>query len=667
MATFLRVWTLTVLTIPLFLFADEEERFNTFTPPTPEERLLEFKEAFERIDSTIKSEDFDTAARLLALALQHSSDARETALVQDGALLVPVFEAVSRRLSYLPKDSLQLFKTLTEPQARRAFQHAKEKKSLLSLIRRYPFSETALTAAELLLDTALECGDALSAISAISFLTKRGATSDILRLKRAVANSLIGRSSPFKDALAELPIAPEKKKFFRDFLSQNRPSKTIPPLNTYPFMVLNLRLEECEIVLKGSSVEWKKDIRLGSKQRVYPLLLGGRIYIADISSLTVVEAASGEILTTHRFTKSDPRTEEKHCPIPGVLATDGRYIYGSFWSEEAASPHLYALTTDGKTVWSTDGTYDPFLNRVYVCGAPLLHNGTVFVTATLRKNNDAALYLLAFSTDGDFLWRTHIGSTTLIRTARRALRGIRSKPEPLPPVTLSADGQTVFFCTNSGALGAVDSSTGTLEWILLYPIYRERRKETITFYGDDEAPAVLNPPILKSVEFKGARHDVIIAAPADTNRIVGVNLKKKTAFWVSRYRTAFIFPFGDAFVALESEKEKNRITLLHPPTAKVLWRSNLDEPPLAPPAAIFKDAFLLPLKKKVLLLGYDASRKRLERKKEIEVPKLREKRFEGRFPRRRTLPLYTIVIIFKIDESMITFNSGILASSKKKK
>lgn len=664
MATFLRIWAVVVLTISS-LAADEQKHLNPFSPPTEEGAMMEFKEAFKRIDGAINRGDYSTAARLLAIILQHSSGVKGNPLVQDGQLLIPVSEAVLKRLPNLPGASLELFKTLSEPLAERAFKQADTKENLLSFIKRYPLADAAVSAAELLLDISLEQGDGRMALIAISSLKKRKKTSFMLKLKTAVADSLLGNPSNLTHLLDEIPDNSPTEEVFKNFLkSLNRPSDLPVVVNTYPNSRLTLKQQDASDALGRASVLWKMTLPLRTEYPVYPLLLGGRLFVSSLTLFASIDSSSGRLLASRSFADTAVQNKERFCPIPHLLATDGEHIYGTFWSRSLKSPHLYALSPDGKTIWSTDSTYDPFLNRAYICSAPLLHNETIFVAAAVKKKNDSDIYLLAFSKEGDFLWRLYLGTVAPTRVARPALRGILTQPEPLPPVTLSADEYTVFFCTNSGAIGAVDTS-GKLDWLLLYPIYREK-KETITFYEESMITSIYNPPVVSKVKYEGRRYKTVIASPADTNRIVGVLLGKGAAFWVPRYESACILLFNDNLVVIESGEKGNRITLLHPPTAKVVWRSKLDRAPIAPPTLI-RDGLILPATEKAVLLKYTRTPLSFKKEVEIELPILREEGFEGRFFRRKRPPIYAEGIFLQTKENIIVVNSsGMVAALKQK-
>ncbi|MCX7703619.1 MAG: PQQ-like beta-propeller repeat protein [Planctomycetota bacterium] len=651
--------------LPSFLFAEDAEVANFFKVPSDDEAKL----ALEQVDGTLQRGDFDSAARLLSLILEHSQ--QDGRLVEDGDFFVPVHIAVSTRLEKLPKDAKELFSVSVEPQAKQALQNAKSPKSLLEILRCYPLSKTAEEAALLLLDYSLERGDGATAMLAVSFLKKKNSPFlPYVQLKAYVAESLRGNSENLRRFLEKQDVK-NRDSLLRFAVAAPAVNPTSRQSNIHPYGTLPLKVEECASLLKSVSILTKTETLSAGKQNLFPLLLEERIYICNIARIEAYDC-SGRLLFSRNF--SEEETEERNtCPVPATLATDGKLLFGVFWSDKEKKNHLYALNLKGETVWSTSDIFDPFLTRLKMCSAPLVANGSVFVAAYLIERADCHLYIISFTVEGRFAWATYIGSSKNIPPAVPALPRIQRtvSPQPLSPVSLSSTEETLLFCTNSGAAGALDLTSGSIEWIHLYPIRKERKPAgppPITFFEDDETQSVFNPPFVNQIVHKEKTCQVLSIAPMDSDIICGFDTENRRILWVlPRYRKTFLSTLDDGNLVLaEEEKEKRRLTLINPPTGRVLWQGSLTDSILCAPTTL-KDGLLVPLDSSATLLLYDKEKKRLREYSTTTLPKLRPERQEGRFFTRTIPAVHASGLFFSIKETIFVLHpAGTLAILGKK-
>jgi len=658
-----------ILLILLFFWpasAEDEEWTNLFRPPSDEEMKL----AFEQVDGVLKQGDFDSAARLLALILEHSQ--KKDALVEDGEFFVPVHIAVSKRLEKLPKEALDVFALSVEPQARRALERASGSKSLIEIIRSYPLSKAAGEAAILLLDYSLERADITTAMFALSFIKKRESSlSPMLQLKLAVCEAMRGEPSTLKKILSEQPTNN------KDLLTRFADSITSTPfqedrLNTYPFTALSLSFEDTLKLLETPSVSSIIKTQSDGRQQVFPLLLKGSVYISNISALSIFDS-EGKPIGERRFSTEESPAKEA-CKIPAALATDGRLLFGTFWSDKDKGAQLYALTLKGETVWTTGETFDPFLRKIRLLSAPLFVNGLLVVAGYIKERADCQMYLLAFTPEGSFVWWTYLGTPKLeVPAAIPALRGVRRQfdvAEYIQPVSLAAAVDKIIFCTNSGAIGAVEPASGSIEWIYLYPIQCERKTSSLpplTIFEDEGTPPVLNPILVSETVYKEKKYTALFIAPIDSNVTISIDVQNRRARVLPRYHRAFITLMNDKnLVVLDEDESRRRLTLIYPPTLRVIYQTMLDGRFVSYPVPL-EDGLLIPLESTAVLLTYDSNKRTITSQKTVELPKLQAERKEGRFFQRTIPAVYASGLFFCVKDNVFVLHpSGSLAILKRK-
>lgn len=212
---------------------------------------------------------------------------------------------------------------------------------------------------------------------------------------------------------------------------------------------------------------------LGRMLAMNPVYADGMVYIQDAQHVWAVRAETGRLEWSYGEKPREGSAESGDsavAPWYGATVKDGRVFaclgsslapyYGYEQAERAASVAALDAAT-GRIAWKYVGpaedsqfsefTYDP---------SPIVADGMVFVIERRRRAfgfEDCALLRMDART-GDVLSRTHLaGASTGGFGYRR------------PTVSFAAlADDTVYVCTNLGAVAAVSAQSGLIRWLRVY-------------------------------------------------------------------------------------------------------------------------------------------------------------------------------------------------------
>jgi hypothetical protein len=162
-------------------------------------------------------------------------------------------------------------------------------------------------------------------------------------------------------------------------------------------------------------------------------------------------------------------------------------------------------------------------------GAPLVHEGALYVAMRHGEGSRSQVHVACFElsttavpvNDGDDDARPAGRLRFRTRIASAATLGGGNLDE-ISGLLLTIANGNVYCQTNAGAIGAVDAETGRLKWVVTYPrspFTNDDDGSGSTFFRD------LNPCL--------AAGDLIIVAPQDSDRIIGLDALSGQVRWTS--------------------------------------------------------------------------------------------------------------------------------------
>jgi len=253
----------------------------------------------------------------------------------------------------------------------------------------------------------------------------------------------------------------------------------------------------------------ERDQRRG--MTVFPVLAEGLVFLQRTGEVVALRRNSGVVAWRFRVDEVDqPSSNALDEPAPAwssVTVAGGR-VYASLPGDAGVHPGhasrraALAVCLDaasGSVIWRVDaqGSADR-LADVAFDSSPVVDGGRVYFVGRRRHAfGFEDCYLCGLSAaDGSQLFRTHVGSasTSTYDMAQDTM------------AVATLHGDTVYVCTNLGAVAAVSAHTGSVRWLRVY----RRATSSRTGFGDpagEPMPWRINPVI-------GAEGR-IVCAPSD--------------------------------------------------------------------------------------------------------------------------------------------------------
>ena len=173
------------------------------------------------------------------------------------------------------------------------------------------------------------------------------------------------------------------------------------------------------------------------------------------------------------------------------------------------------LVREGKLVWKVSAN-DLIADSVpwRFEGTPVVVGGRAYV-ALCRRNPQLELVVACLdSSDGRLLWQRHIGAfrSNVVDSSNRVSH-----------LLLTAGGGRIFLSTDVGAIVAIDSADGRLEWAVSY----ESRSE--------ESPAALSDPSRKTLRPALFHAGLLFVAPNDSSSAYCIEADSGRLRWQFSY------------------------------------------------------------------------------------------------------------------------------------
>lgn len=148
--------------------------------------------------------------------------------------------------------------------------------------------------------------------------------------------------------------------------------------------------------------------------------------------------------------------------------------------------------------------------------APLLADGRVFVTVRRTDPVGTAIHVACFDeTDGELIWRRKVCGGTAVQFLSSAAT---------PHTLLSFSEDTIYCNTHLGAIAAMRAHDGRVRWITEYP----RAENDISNPDRNVQHAFRN--MTPCLIYRG----LVIAAPADCNRLFALDANSGHVIWTTR-------------------------------------------------------------------------------------------------------------------------------------
>ncbi len=178
-----------------------------------------------------------------------------------------------------------------------------------------------------------------------------------------------------------------------------------------------------------------------------------------------------------------------------------------------------------------------FMGQAYLTSAPVRY-GAYLYTGAIRITfmGSYEFFVVCFDpTTGGLKWRTYIGSlnsTTALWTRRHG-----QTAAPIVGSRVHVANDTVFFSSNMGVVGAINSVTGDVKWVTKYhrPALRMMRGNVITcgppFMWHESPPIFLHNVRRKGRGDTEKTVSILIVAPRDSDHLYAFDPETGKRFW----------------------------------------------------------------------------------------------------------------------------------------
>ena len=473
-------------------------------------------------------------------------------------VFVPVAQYCQRRILSFPPGELAYYRTVNDAKAREAFEQASRKHSLIGLshivdqMLATSFGSQAITE---LGDAALDNGHYLAALEHYDtireFFPQSEGRGSELALKTALCRRMLGSKDiriPDKPKTDD-PLPERVRRQLEQIVSNAKPEKRA----FHSQLASSPHVGTDDYTLFPSS-----DDPLGLADPVWSgSLPGGRHYY--VWSQPVVTEDS--VIYRHRnvvYSRSILNGEYRWVNDLGghitwqnfgarkyvsecVLVQDGLV----FTAMSKGGPSLVALDqVTGQLRWaygpmvaSTQEEANMRFETAPTGGPRAVFAGYVLDNIEGQTHTDTEYGVIAFeSISGRILWRKPICRLAPGKFAAGFARRVRNRIRSFESPPLYHQG-TVYYCTNAGAVGALDARSGRVKWIIRYPYangihdatrsYGRKRLWTLSGWVPDEPMIWFNQrPLLI-----GERLYVL---PVDAHFILCIDRRTGKVLWTKR-------------------------------------------------------------------------------------------------------------------------------------
>jgi len=411
--------------------------------------------------------------------------------VSDSGVFVPIAQYCQRRLLNFPKEHLDFFRTLRDPEAKELYDEASKKFSLdlfSEIVDKYLATTYGGRALQFLGDAALDRGNYLEALehfnTIVTYIPDKNLQTPELTLKIQFCQKALGYSLKDGKEVAKSNISEKELQLLKAAIQKETPTASkIHTQRTSADYVSGddyTRFPPTTDPLGLTVPEWENSL-LASRRDFY-------VYAQPVITDTSVILRHKNIIYSYSLINGNLRWKndiggravwqnwfERQYPLEDIVIQDGVVVTPLI----KGGSSLVALDEiTGQIRWSygpmsaSDG--DESLMR-FEC-APTGGPGTIYANYVLDNikgdtHIDSEYGVIAFeSTSGRVKWRRQVcrlqpgkfdGSFGSPR--RNRIRSFFSPP-------LFHQG-TIYVSPNAGAIAAMDSLSGRIKWLMRYPYY----------------------------------------------------------------------------------------------------------------------------------------------------------------------------------------------------
>jgi outer membrane protein assembly factor BamB len=302
---------------------------------------------------------------------------------------------------------------------------------------------------------------------------------------------------------------------FAGSASRNRVLPAVPPRRLWADgPAWRVRLDTGKVLDPDSPVPEAEPPSPALAQRLlyYPIIVDRQVLVADAGRILAFDLGSGRPVFHYELPGGAGKAGNAVRRSCTLTAADGR-IYavlspgparGSKGSVESFLVCLELHAADGKRERWRIQAGDKADQAAHFEGAPVVRSGQVYA---------------AVSRPADGQTRTAIACFDAATGHRRWQRAVCEVPEPAEPRPhlLTLAGSQLVYCSDAGAVVALDAMTGKTNWGIRYP----GRPFSVT--GGAPSPRDLAPPV-----YADGR---LFVAPADTNRLFCLDPETGRTLW----------------------------------------------------------------------------------------------------------------------------------------
>ena len=416
-------------------------------------------------------------------------------------VFVPVAQYCQRRLLNFPKEHLDFFRTLRDPEAKELFDEAVKKYSLdlfSEIVDKFLATSYGGKSLLFLGDSALDRGNYLEALehfkTIVDFIPDKNLQTPELRLKIQFCEKALGQIVSDGEGSSKSNISEKDIQLLKAAIQQETPFKTKIHTQRASSDYISsddyTRFKPTNDPLGIVVPEWENDL-LSSRNDFI-------VYAQPVITDTSVIVRLKNIIYSYSIINGNLRWKNdiggkavwqnwslRQYPLEDVVIQDGVIVTPLI----KGGSSLVALDeTTGQIKWSygpmsaSDG--DESLMR-FEC-APAAGPGTIYANYVLDNikgdtHIDSEYGVVAFeSTTGRVKWRRQVcrlqpgkfdSNFGVVR--RNRIRSFFTPP-------LYHEG-TIYVSSNAGAVAAMDSLSGRIKWLMRYPYYPSVHDLTVQF------------------------------------------------------------------------------------------------------------------------------------------------------------------------------------------
>lgn len=407
-------------------------------------------------------------------------------------VFVPVAQYCQRRLLNFPKEHLDFFRTLRDPEAKELFDEAVKKYSLdlfSEIVDKYLATSYGGKSLLFLGDAALDRGNYLEALehfkTIVDFIPDKNLQTPELSLKIQFCNKALGQNINTEIGSSKSNVTEKDLQLLKAAIQKEAPVKasvhTQRTSNDYISADDYTRFAPTTDPIGIVPPEWENDM-LASRNDNF-------VYAQPVITDTSVIFRHKNIIYSYSIINGNLRWKndmggravwqdwfQRQYPLEDVVIQDGVVVTPLF----KGGSSLVALDEiTGQIKWSygpmaaSDG--DESLMR-FEC-APAAGPGTIYANYVLDNikgdtHIDSEYGVIAFeSTTGRVKWRRQVCRLqpgkfdgSFGSTRRNRIRSFFTPP-------LYHEG-TIYVCSNAGAVAAMDSLSGRIKWLMRYPYHK---------------------------------------------------------------------------------------------------------------------------------------------------------------------------------------------------